>query len=39
MTCRIEEIEREIGAGLIEEVVQGAEGERIVAETMMKNKV
>ncbi|KAF2155019.1 hypothetical protein K461DRAFT_266348 [Myriangium duriaei CBS 260.36] len=36
---QIGEIENKIGAGLIEEIIQVAEGERIVTETMVENKV
>ena len=36
---RIEEIEGKIGAGLIEEVVQVAEGELRIVDTMIQAKV
>ena len=36
---RIEEIENKIGAGLIEEVIQVAEGELSLVDTMIKSKV
>jgi NADH dehydrogenase (ubiquinone) 1 alpha subcomplex subunit 5 len=37
--ARIEEIENKIGAGLIEEVIQVAEGELKLVDTMIKAKV
>lgn len=37
--CRIEELESTLGAGLIEEVVQVAEGELQLVDTMIENKV
>lgn len=37
--CRIEELENKIGAGLIEEVVQVAEGELKLVDTMIQSKV
>ncbi|KAF2672791.1 hypothetical protein BT63DRAFT_409875 [Microthyrium microscopicum] len=36
---RIEELEEKIGAGLIEEVIQVAEGENKLVDTMIENKV
>lgn len=36
---RIEEIETKIGAGLIEEVIQVAEGELKLVDTMIQGKV
>lgn len=36
---RIEEIESKIGAGLIEEVIQVAEGELRLADIMLQSKV
>ena len=38
MGCRISEIEQKIGAGLIEEVLQVAEGELSLVETMLESK-
>ena len=38
MGCRISEIEQKIGAGLIEEVIQVAEGELSLVETMLESK-
>lgn len=37
--CRISEIEAKIGGGLIEEVVQVAEGEYKLISTMVQSKV
>jgi NADH dehydrogenase (ubiquinone) 1 alpha subcomplex subunit 5 len=37
-TCRISDIESRIGAGLIEEVIQVAEGEDKLAGEMLKHK-
>ena len=37
--CRINEIEQKIGAGLIEEVIQVAEAESQLVDTMYENKV
>lgn len=37
--CRVEEIENKIGAGLIEEVIQVAEGELKLVTTMAQAKV
>ena len=37
--CRIEDIENKIGAGLIEEVLQVAEGELILAGEMAESRV
>ena len=39
VVCRISEAETRIGAGLIEEVIQVAEGEMKLIDTMMENKV
>lgn len=36
---RIHEIEQEIGAGLIEEIIQVAEGELTLLDTMEENKM
>lgn len=36
---RIEELENKIGAGLIEEVIQVAEGELALVDTMIEAKV
>lgn len=36
--CRINEIEQQIGAGLIEEIIQVAEGEKTLVEDMVENK-
>ena len=36
---RIAEIEEKIGAGLVEEVIEVAEGELKLVDTMLKNKV
>lgn len=36
---RIEELENKIGAGLIEEVIQVAEGELKLVDTMIQGKV
>lgn len=36
--CRVSEIEHKIGAGLIEEVVQVAEGELILVEEMLASR-
>lgn len=36
---RIEELENKIGAGLIEEVIQVAEGEMALVDTMVEAKV
>lgn len=38
MTCRVEELEEKIGAGLIEEVIQVAEGELKLVDVMLKSK-
>jgi NADH dehydrogenase (ubiquinone) 1 alpha subcomplex subunit 5 len=38
-SCRIEEIENKIGAGLIEEVLQVAEGELILVSEMAESRV
>jgi len=38
-SCRIEEIENKIGAGLIEEILQVAEGELILVSEMAESKV
>lgn len=38
-SLRIEDIEAKIGAGLIEEVIQVAEGEARLADVMIKAKV
>jgi NADH dehydrogenase (ubiquinone) 1 alpha subcomplex subunit 5 len=35
----VQEIEEKIGAGLLEEVIQVAEGEMRLADTMIENKV
>ena len=37
--CRITELESKIGAGLLEEVIQVAEGELRLVETMARHKV
>ena len=37
--CRVQEIEEKIGGGLLEEVIQVAEGERRLVDTMIENKV
>jgi hypothetical protein len=37
--CRVNEIETKIDAGLLEEVIQVAEGEMRLVQTMIKNKV
>ena len=39
MAYRVDELERKIGAGLIEEVIQVAEGELKLANVMLENKV
>ena len=39
MICRIAELENQIGAGLIEEVIQVAEGELKLVDVMAKSKV
>ena len=39
MANRISEIESQIGAGLIEEVIQVAEGEHTLADKMAEDKV
>lgn len=39
VACRIQEIESKIGAGLIEEVIQVAEGELKLVDTMLQAKV
>ena len=39
LVSRISEIEEKIGAGLIEEVIQVAEGELRLVDTMLQNKV
>lgn len=36
---RIEELENKIGAGLIEEVIEVAEGELALVDTMVESKV
>jgi NADH dehydrogenase (ubiquinone) 1 alpha subcomplex subunit 5 len=36
---RVQEIEEKIGAGLIEEVIQVAEGEALLVDQMVKGKV
>lgn len=36
---RIEDIENKIGAGLIEEVIQVAEGEHELVDTMIRDRV
>lgn len=36
--CRVSEIETKIGAGLIEEVVQVAEGELLLVEEMLASR-
>jgi NADH dehydrogenase (ubiquinone) 1 alpha subcomplex subunit 5 len=36
---RVAEIENQIGAGLLEEVVQVAQGENLLASVMVENKV
>jgi hypothetical protein len=38
-TARISEVESQIGAGLIEEVIQVAEGEEKLVDEMVKSKV
>lgn len=38
LVCRISELETKIGAGLIEEVIQVAEGELKLVDTMIKAK-
>jgi hypothetical protein len=35
----VQEIEEKIGGGLLEEVIQVAEGERRLVDTMIENKV
>jgi NADH dehydrogenase (ubiquinone) 1 alpha subcomplex subunit 5 len=37
--CRVADIENQIGAGLLEEVVQVAQGENLLAKVMVENKV
>lgn len=37
--CRVSELEHKIGAGLIEEVIEVAEGELKLVDTMLKAKV
>lgn len=37
--CRISNLESQIGAGLIEEVIQVAEGEHTLVDGMVKSKV
>ena len=37
--CRVREIEEKIGGGLLEELIQVAEGEMRLADTMVENKV
>jgi NADH dehydrogenase (ubiquinone) 1 alpha subcomplex subunit 5 len=39
LSFRVQDIERKIGAGLIEEIVEVAEGELKLVETMQKSKV
>ena len=39
MTCRIAELENQIGAGLIEEVIQVAEGELKLVDVLAKSQV
>ncbi len=39
MFCRISALENKIGAGLIEEVIQVAEGELKLVDTMVQAKV
>jgi NADH dehydrogenase (ubiquinone) 1 alpha subcomplex subunit 5 len=40
MTCnRVEDLEQRLGGGLIEEVIQVAEGENQLVDTMIENKV
>lgn len=39
ISIRIDKLEHQIGAGLIEEVIQVAEGEMKLIETMEKSKV
>lgn len=39
MNPRVVEMEQQIGAGLIEEVIQVAEGENKLVDEMLKNKV
>ena len=36
--CRIHDVEQQIGAGLIEEVIQVAEGEHVLVDEMIKSK-
>jgi len=38
MPCRVSEIENKIGAGLIEEVLQVAEGETMLVEEMLASR-
>lgn len=38
MPCRVGEIENKIGAGLIEEVLQVAEGEAMLVEEMLASR-
>jgi len=37
--CRISEVESQIGAGLIEEVIQVAEGEHLLVDAMAEAKM
>lgn len=37
--CRISDLESKLGAGLIEEVIQVAEAENKLVDTMIENKV
>lgn len=39
MCDRVQEIEEKIGAGLLEEIIQVAEGEMRLADTMIESKV
>ncbi len=39
LLCRINEMENRIGAGLIEEVIQVAEGELKLLDTMLESKM
>ena len=39
MCCRISDVETQIGGGLIEEVIEVAEGELKLVNTMSENKV
>lgn len=39
MCRRVEDIETKIGAGLLEEIIQVAQGENLLATVMVENKV